>query len=64
MPWLSRHLAGEIALEDAIANAQADTRHYAKRQMTWFRHQLPDFAWMTPQAARAALLGEDHAPCI
>ncbi len=64
VPWLSRHLAGEIALEDAIANAQADTRHYAKRQMTWFRHQLPGFAWMTPQAARAALLGEDHAPCI
>jgi tRNA dimethylallyltransferase len=36
------HLEGEMSLEDAIAAAQAGTRHYAKRQMTWFRNQLPD----------------------
>jgi tRNA dimethylallyltransferase len=34
------HLRGELALEAAIAAAQQATRRYAKRQMTWFRHQL------------------------
>ena len=35
------HLAGEMPLAAAIAAAQQATRRYAKRQMTWFRHQLP-----------------------
>jgi tRNA dimethylallyltransferase len=38
-----RHLAGEISLEAAIAQAQQATRHYAKRQLTWFRNQTPDW---------------------
>jgi tRNA dimethylallyltransferase len=43
VPELLRHLRGEIALDAAIAEAQRATRRYAKRQMTWFRHQLqPD----------------------
>ncbi|MGV6873359.1 tRNA (adenosine(37)-N6)-dimethylallyltransferase MiaA [Pseudochelatococcus sp. B33] len=50
VPWLIRHLRGEIDIGEAIAGAQADTRHYAKRQFTWFRHQAPDFDWMTPPA--------------
>ncbi len=37
---LGRHLAGEVDLETAVAAAQQATRHYVKRQMTWFRHQL------------------------
>lgn len=48
VPWLIRHLRGEIEVEEAIAGAQADTRRYAKRQFTWFRHQAPDFCWMPP----------------
>jgi len=40
---------------DAIAAGQADTRHYAKRQFTWFRHQLPEFAWIAPESAAAAV---------
>ena len=39
---LGRHLAGEITLEAAIAAAQQETRRYAKRQITWFRHQMAD----------------------
>lgn len=39
-PELSSHLAGKLSLTDAITLAQAATRHYAKRQVTWFRHQL------------------------
>ena len=31
------YLAGESTLEDAIAEIQKNTRHLAKRQLTWFR---------------------------
>ncbi len=51
VPALIRHLAGEIALEEAATIGRADTRHYAKRQFTWFRHQLPEFEWVRPEAA-------------
>ncbi|HTT78931.1 MAG TPA: tRNA (adenosine(37)-N6)-dimethylallyltransferase MiaA [Stellaceae bacterium] len=40
LPELFAHLRGEIALDDAIAEGQRATRRYAKRQMTWFRHQM------------------------
>jgi tRNA dimethylallyltransferase len=39
---LAAYLAGQTTLEAAVAAAQQQTRRYAKRQMTWFRHQLPD----------------------
>ncbi|MFC3713129.1 tRNA (adenosine(37)-N6)-dimethylallyltransferase MiaA [Sphingoaurantiacus capsulatus] len=41
VPPLLRHLAGEIDLATAAANAKQDTRRYAKRQLTWFRNQAP-----------------------
>ena len=34
---LLRHLDGELTLEQAVAEAKAKTRAYAKRQLTWFR---------------------------
>lgn len=37
---LAAHLAGELGLAQALALAQQSTRRYAKRQTTWFRHQL------------------------
>ena len=40
---LAAHLAGETALDDALAEAQRETRRYAKRQLTWFRNQTPDW---------------------
>ena len=52
VPALIRYLAGEITREQALEIGQTDTRHYAKRQYTWFRHQLPEFAWVAPDAAR------------
>jgi tRNA dimethylallyltransferase len=55
VPALIRHLAGELSLEEAAAAGQADTRRYAKRQFTWFRHQLPEFAWVPPEDALAAI---------
>jgi len=42
-PELFRHFRGELSLEEARQIAIDHTRQYAKRQMTWFRHQLtPD----------------------
>ncbi len=42
-PELFRHFRGEITLAEARQIAIDHTRQYAKRQMTWFRHQLtPD----------------------
>jgi tRNA dimethylallyltransferase len=38
--YLRRHLQGELSLEEAIDLSQTQSRQYAKRQMTWFRHQL------------------------
>jgi tRNA dimethylallyltransferase len=55
VPWLRRHLAGEISLEDAAAEGKRDTRRYAKRQGTWFRHQMPGWIWAAPDDARAAV---------
>ena len=40
VPELLRHLRGEISLDEAVALATRETRRYAKRQMTWFRHQM------------------------
>jgi tRNA dimethylallyltransferase len=34
-------LRGEISVAQALLHAQAETRRYAKRQGTWFRHQMP-----------------------
>ena len=51
VPALIRYLGGEITREQAADIGRADTRHYAKRQFTWFRHQLPEFEWVTPEAA-------------
>ncbi len=42
------YFRGEISLEIAKNNLKRNTRHYAKRQLTWFRTQLPqtDFTWL------------------
>ena len=38
------HLAGETTLATAVEATRQATRNYAKRQMTWFRNQTPDWA--------------------
>lgn len=55
VPWLRRHLRGEISLEEAAAAAKRDTRHYAKRQVTWFGNQMPDWLWVKPEEAMPAI---------
>lgn len=44
VPELLHVLRGEWTIDQAREKAQQATRNYAKRQLTWFRHQLPGAA--------------------
>jgi tRNA dimethylallyltransferase len=55
VPELARHLAGEIALAAAVLLAQQATRRYAKRQLTWFRHQLSEATVIDAQFSESLL---------
>lgn len=57
--------AGRVSLETAIAQAAAATRRYAKRQMTWFRHQFgPEWRRVPMREAGFSILldGGKEAP--
>ena len=41
---VAAHLCGDITLEEALDRMRSQTRQYARRQLTWFRHQLPEDA--------------------
>jgi len=56
VPWLIRHLHGDITLEEAAAGSIMDTRRYAKRQLTWFRNQMKDWRWVDSSAALDEIL--------
>ncbi len=43
---ISGYLAGEYSYEEAVRLLKRDTRHFAKRQMTWFRKE-PAIQWIT-----------------
>jgi tRNA dimethylallyltransferase len=57
LPELLSYLRGDTPLGTAIAAAQRSTRRYAKRQMTWFRHQ------MTPDLILNAQFSESLLRC-
>ena len=44
---LLRHLAGALPREEAVAAAQAETRQYAKRQLTWARGNMMSWKWLS-----------------
>ena len=46
VPWLIRHLCGEIGLAAAAEGGKRDAKRYTKRQATWFRNQMPDWPWL------------------
>ena len=48
VPGLLAHLRGEMPLDEAVAKGKADTRAYAKRQVTWFRHQMAGWETVRP----------------
>jgi len=39
---IAAHLRGETSLDEAIEDIRRSTRRYARRQLTWFRNQLPE----------------------
>ena len=55
VPGLIAALRGDWTMDQAIEKGKADTRRYAKRQHTWFRHQAPGFIWMKPDGAQARI---------
>ena len=42
---LARYLDGEVSLEEALRLTKRDTRRFARRQLTWFRH-FPELRWL------------------
>jgi len=39
------YLSGECTLDEAVYRIKRDTRHFAKRQLTWFRRER-DVIWI------------------
>jgi tRNA dimethylallyltransferase len=58
VPWLIRHLNGEITREEAVAGAIMDTRRYAKRQVTWYRNQMKDWTALAAEDAASSILAQ------
>lgn len=50
----SGYLAGEYSYDEAVCLLKRDTRHFAKRQMTWFRKE-PSIHWLPAD--------ENEPPC-
>jgi tRNA dimethylallyltransferase len=48
------HFDGKITLEEAIDLIKRNSRHYAKRQMTWFRRDT-EFSWLSPNDIEAII---------
>ena len=53
--WMP-YFEGNLSKEKVIENIQQNTRHYAKRQMTWFKKDL-DITWNSPNEITAAQIG-------
>ena len=49
-------LDGEISLEEAVYILKRDTRHFAKRQLTWFKRER-DVTWIQADGDEETLLG-------
>ncbi len=54
VPHLIGYFNAALSLGAAVERAKGDTRRYAKRQFTWARHQMPEFAWAAPTEALEA----------
>jgi tRNA dimethylallyltransferase len=49
VPQLAAYLRGELGLDAACAATKCASRNYAKRQITWLRHQLGEATWFPEQ---------------
>ncbi len=56
---LLAHLDGELSLDEASELARRNTRRFIKRQLTWFRHQAPDWTRVrTPESAASLVCSQ------
>ena len=60
LPEVLSHLRKEMPLVQAISAAQRSTRRYAKRQMTWFRHQMKAGVVLDAQFSESLLRCSRH----
>ncbi|HEY5626680.1 MAG TPA: tRNA (adenosine(37)-N6)-dimethylallyltransferase MiaA [Nitrospira sp.] len=61
---ISAYLAGEYDWAEMVRLFKRDTRHFAKRQMTWFRKQ-PGIAWvMLPEQERTGVTADRVAKLV
>ena len=51
-----------LSLDQRPAFGGRDAEAYAKRQMTWARHQMPGFLWAAPEEAEKTALTMRDAP--
>jgi tRNA dimethylallyltransferase len=49
VPHFSACLRGEMTLAEAMERTRLDTRHYAKRQLTWARRNMMSWRWLSAQ---------------
>ncbi len=50
---VAEHLAGEYDVAEMVRRFKLDTRHFSKRQMTWFRKE-PGIQWLTIEESESA----------
>jgi tRNA dimethylallyltransferase len=55
VPELTRHLRGDIGLEEAVKLAKTATRQFIKRQLTWGRGQAKGWSVVSPQMQKSVL---------
>ena len=58
VPPLLAHLRGDIGRAEALAQGKLLTRQYAKRQVTFLRHQLANLPWVAPDEAVDAVMAQ------
>ena len=51
------YLQNSLSLDEAVDAIKRQTRHYAKRQLTWFRKELIDF-WVDISGTEQEYFGE------
>ncbi len=43
---IAEYFLGNLSYEDAVSLLKKNTRHFAKRQLTWFKHQMENAIWI------------------
>ncbi len=54
------HLQKQITLEEAVEATKAETRHYIKRQLTWFRGHMSAWTWLSEE--QTGILKDNISP--